>query len=143
MSIFFRFEIFLLLQMVLKGAVVEKHKWVLEVEGQLFFRDCLELTRDGFQDHEFIVIGLVVVVMVVVDMKKKQILTAIGGHSDAIQLGKRNSPFDLVLVLNLDELLDEHFEKIGIFENIEDCLIGDEEDSFLAFPMAIIFQDVC
>ena len=70
--------------MVLVCAVVEKNEWVFEVEGQLFFSDCLELISDGLQDHEFIVIGLVVIVMIVVDMKEKQILTAIRGHSDAI-----------------------------------------------------------
>lgn len=129
--------------MIFIGTVVEQDELVLEVEGQLFFCDFLELIYNRFQDHELIIIGLVIVIVVLIDVQKKHILVPVWSHSDAVQLGKWNSSFDFVLVFHLNEFFDENFEKVGIFEDIEDSFIGNQEDSFFTFAMTIIFKDVC
>ena len=77
--------------------------------------------------------------MVIIDMQEEHVLVTVGGHSDTIKLREGNSPFDFVLVLHFYELFDEDLQNVGVFENIEDSLVSDEEDSLFAFPVAIIF----
>jgi hypothetical protein len=139
MRVLFRLEVLLLLEMVFIGAVVEEYELVLEVEGKLFFRDFLELINYCSEDHEFVVIGLVIVVVVVINVQEEHVLIATRGHGDTIKLRERNSPFDFVLVFDFYKLLDENFEKVRVFENVKDSFISHEEDSLFAFAMAIIF----
>jgi len=70
--------------MIFIGTVVEQDELVLEVEGQLFFCDFLELIYNRFQDHELIIIGLVIVIVVLIDVQKKHILVPVWSHSDAV-----------------------------------------------------------
>ena len=58
--------------------------------------------------------------MVVDNVEEEDILIPVGGHGDAVDAGEGDLAFDLVLVLEVDELLHEGLDGVVVLEYVED-----------------------
>ena len=80
--------------------------------------------------------------MIVDDVYKKEIFFPFRSQCYSIESAELDSPFDFVLILEINYFFEDGLEKVGIFDHIEDGLVRQEQYSFFTFAMPVELEDV-